>query len=117
MTSENTQLTTASGYDVTRMVFSDPIQGTIPNSKPAIAYKRINISTKNEDGTVGELIFPTEQLFSFGVGENKSLDTGKVNGYVMPLCLYNRDTPSKNEKSWETPGRGTEHLKKQEEAA
>ena len=96
--SENTQLTSAIGYDTKRMIFSTPLSGSIPNTP--INYKRILISTKNEDGTVGDLILPTEQLFSFGVSENVNPDTKKVNGYVMPLCLYNRDGPSKNEKAW-----------------
>uniref|UniRef100_A0A6C0D140 Uncharacterized protein n=1 Tax=viral metagenome TaxID=1070528 RepID=A0A6C0D140_9ZZZZ len=96
----DTKLTSANGYDVSRMLFSDPQVGTIPDSKPSISYKRINISTRNSDGTVGELIFPTERLFSFGVCENLNPDTGKVNGYVMPLCLWNKDGASKEEKAW-----------------
>lgn len=100
--SDNTQLTSASGYDTKRMIFSDPQGGTIPDSKPAICYKRITIQTRNPDGTVGDLILPTSQLFSFGVSENTNPETGKVNGYVMPLCLWNRDGPSKEEKEWST---------------
>ena len=98
--SDNTQLTTPSGYDTTRMIFSDPISGSIPNSTPKIEFKRINISTKNEDGTQGELILPTSRLFSFGVSENTSQETGKVNGYTFPLCLWNRDGATKEEKEW-----------------
>lgn len=98
--SENTQLTTATGYDTQRMIFSEAQSGTIPNSVPAINYKRITIQTRNEDGTVGDLIFPTTRLFSFGVSENTNPETGKVNGYVMPLCLWSRDGASKEEKAW-----------------
>jgi hypothetical protein len=98
--SDNTQLTSASGYDTKRMIFSDPQGGTIPDSKPQIAYKRITIQSRNEDGTTGDLIFPTSQLFSFGISENTNPETGKVNGYVMPLCLWNRDGASKEEKGW-----------------
>ena len=98
--SENTQLTTASGYDTKRMIFSDPQSGTIPNSVPPINYKRIIIQTRNEDGTTGDLILPTTKLFSFGVSENANPETGKVNGYVMPLCLWNRDGASQEEKDW-----------------
>ena len=98
--SDNTQLTSATGYDVSRMKFSEPQTGTIPNSVPPIIYKRINISTMNEDGSFGELIIPTEQVFTFGVGENTNPDSGKVNGYVMALCLWNRDGPTKAEKEW-----------------
>lgn len=98
----NTQLTSAKGYNVNRMRFSKPIVGNIPDSKPAISFKRINITTKNEDGTEGELIIPTTELFSFGVSENKSQETGNVNGYVMPLCLYNKDGASEEEKDFVT---------------
>jgi hypothetical protein len=98
--SNNTQLTTASGYDIKRMIFSEPQQGSIPNSVPPINYKRISIQTRNEDGTTGDLIFPTSQLFSFGVQANKEPNTEKINGYVMSLCLHNRDGASKEEKAW-----------------
>jgi hypothetical protein len=98
--SENTQLTTASGYDIKRMLFSEVQNGSIPNSVPQINYKRINIQTVNEDGTTGDLIIPTSKLFSFGVSENTDIATGKVNGYVMPLCLWNRDGATKEEKNW-----------------
>ena len=99
----NTQLTTASGYDTKRMIFTEPQEGSIPNSVPAINYKRILIQTKNPDGSIGDLILPTcpgRPLFSFGVGENTNPDTGKVNGYVLPICLWNRESPSKEEKEW-----------------
>lgn len=98
--SDNTQLTTASGYDTKNMIFSEAQSGTIPNSVPQINYQRINIQTRNPDGTMGDLIFPTSQLFSFGVSENTNPETGKVNGYVMPMCLWNRDCTTKEEKEW-----------------
>jgi len=98
--SDNTQLTPTLGYDTSRMIFSAPIAGNIPDSKPKIEFKRINILTKNEDGTVGELVLPTTRLFSFGVSENTSQETGKVNGYTFPLCLWNKDGPTDEEKTW-----------------
>jgi hypothetical protein len=96
----NTQLNSANSYNVKNIIFSEPQVGTIPDSKPAINYKRVNIQTRNMDGTIGDLIIPTERLFSFGVSENVSMDSGAVNGYVMPLCLWNRDNPTENEKKW-----------------
>ncbi len=63
MTTENTQITSAIGYDVKNIIFSEPVSGSIPDSKPKIEFKRINISTKNADGTTGELILPTGRLF------------------------------------------------------
>jgi hypothetical protein len=100
MSNDNTQITPIKGYDMQRIVFSEPISGTIPDSKPKIEFKRINITTRNEDGSTGELILPTSRLFSFGVSENTSQETGKVNGYTFPLCLWNRDGPSDEEKEW-----------------
>jgi hypothetical protein len=93
-----TQLTPATNYDVKRMVFSEPQPGSIPNS--TISYKRIPISTLNKDGTIGDLILPTERLFSFGVSENIDPTTKKLNGHVLPLCLYSRDGPTPAEKAW-----------------
>jgi hypothetical protein len=98
---ENTQLTPAEGYNPKeRMIFSEPIPGEIPDSKPKIEFKRINISTRNEDGSEGELIIPTERLYSFGVSENTSQETGKITGYTYPLCLWNRDGATRKEKTW-----------------
>ena len=99
---ESTQLTTASGYDTSRMTFSDAQVGSIPGSMPAINYKRITIKTTNEDGSIGDLVLPTSKLFSFGVSENTSIDTGKVNGYSMPLCLWSKDGATDEEKEWST---------------
>jgi hypothetical protein len=71
-----------------------------PGAGPAIKYYRIPISTLNKDGSLGELVFQTEELFSFGVSENKDQATGKVNGYTLPLCMWNKDAPTDNEKAF-----------------
>ena len=98
---ENTQLTPAEGYNPKQcMIFSEPIVGSIPDSKVKIEFKRINISTRNEDGSIGELIIPTERLYSFGVSENTSQETGNVTGFTFPLCLWNRDGVTPSEKIW-----------------
>lgn len=97
-TQEKTMLTKASGYNVNRILFSKPIIGNVPNS--TFTFKRINISTKNSDGSVGELIIPTERCFSFGVQENLGLDKKTVNGYVLPICLFTKDAPTKAEREW-----------------
>lgn len=97
---QNTQLTDVATYDVNNIVFSDPVSGEIPDSKPKIEFKRINISTTNPDGTEGELILPTENLYSFGVCENRSMETNKVNGYTFPICLWNKNGPTETETQW-----------------
>lgn len=96
----NTQLVTADGYDTSRITFQEPVPGSIPDSKPAITYKRIPIETVYDDGTSGPLILSTEEVYSYGVGENTNIETGKVNGFVMPLVLYSRNGPTRLEKAF-----------------
>jgi hypothetical protein len=86
------------GYDTNKIMFSEPILGSIPGTR--IEFKKINISIINDDGSVGGLIIPTSRLFSFGVSENISQETGKINGYTFPLCLWNKDGHSEEEKEW-----------------
>jgi len=99
-TKGKTQLTTAQGYNINQMIFSDPIPGSVPDSIPKIEFKRINISTVYDDGTVGDLIFPTERLYSYGVTENVSQESQKVTGFTFPLCLWNIDGATQAEKGW-----------------
>ena len=96
----NHQLIEVSNYDVNRIIFSEPIKGAVPDSP--IEYKRINLSTRNEDGTVGDVILPTSRLFSFGVSENRDSKTQEVNGWTLPLCLWDRDGASQEQKDWTT---------------
>lgn len=98
---ENTQLTTMNGFNVNRIVFGKYTTGSVPNSAVPISFGRMNILVKNPDGTVGDLIIPScPSLFSFGVGENVNPETNKVNGYSLPLCLWNRDNPTDQEREW-----------------
>jgi hypothetical protein len=90
-----TQLTSPKNYDANNMIFLDPTSGSIPNSTSS--FSRVAIKTKYPDGTTGDLILPTERLFSFGVSENKSPETGKATGWSFPLCLHNKDGASKEE--------------------
>ncbi len=82
-------------YSVDEIVFSEPQTVGIPDSD--MSFKRINIQTRYKDGTQGDLVFATSRLFSFGVSEETSRETGKVSGYKMPLCCWNIDGASKEE--------------------
>jgi hypothetical protein len=92
---ENTQLRSATGYNVDDIIFSKVQVQKIGDT--GMTSKRINISTKNEDGTEGELVFETTKLFSFGVSENVDQKTKEVNGYTFPLCLHAKDGASDDE--------------------
>lgn len=92
------KLTPASGFNVNRMVFASPQLCTVPNTTPQLSYYRVDICTKYPDGTVGPLLLPTERLFSFGVSENTDPTTKKLNGYTLPLCLWNKTEVTEPEK-------------------
>lgn len=92
----NNQLTNVENYSEDKLVFSDVDVIKIPNS--SLSFKRININYKNNDGTVGKLIIPTPEIFSFGLQENISQQTNQVNGHTFPLCLYNKDNPTPFQK-------------------
>jgi len=95
---ENTQLRSATGYNVEDMIFSKVQIQKIGDT--GMTSKRINISTRNEDGTEGELVFETTKLFSFGVSENLDQKTKEVTGYTFPLCLHAKDGPSEDETAF-----------------
>ena len=96
--SANTQLTNCADLDVGNIMFSNPETKSIPNTP--ISYKRINVLYKNNDGSVGDLVIPTEQLFSFGLQENTDMASGKITGYSIPLCLWSRTGATDNEKQF-----------------
>jgi hypothetical protein len=104
----NKQLSSVSNFDVEKMVFSEAKESAIPNSY------RITIGTQYPNGTVGPLLFSTDNVYSFGLEENKSLDnTGRVSGYTIPLCLWNQEGPTAYQKDFEsTLERVSEHIKK-----
>ena len=106
----NTQLTSANGFNTSNIVFGKLNVSKIPNSP--LTYKRIDVMVKNPDGSIGELILPTERLFSFGFQENKSMDGESVNGYVLPLCLWNKNGATPEEIAWtDTFNNIVEHCK------
>lgn len=92
----STQLTNCTDLSVGNIVFSKAENKAIPNT--SISYNRIPISYKNSDGSIGDLIIPTEKLFSFGLQENTDMNSGKVNGYSVSLCLWNKNGPTEEEE-------------------
>ena len=66
-----------------------------------IKYKRIKIEVNYPNGKRGPLVVETPLLFSFGVSENKDKKKGKLNGYSIPVCLWDRDgVPNQKELSF-----------------
>lgn len=104
----NTMISEYVGYNTDKMVFLNAIKGDVP-AAPATAkgpapkpikYFRIPIRTENPDGTIGNLVFAPEDLFTFGVSENKGQNSDIVNGYTLPLNLWNKEGPTERQKSF-----------------
>jgi hypothetical protein len=98
MSYDNTQLTSPFGYDVKNMRFRKPVDGSILND--TVKFKRIAIGTRNPDGSLGDLVIPTLQVYSFGLSENINPQSQKTDGYSLSLCLYNKDNPTEEQKKW-----------------
>lgn len=96
MSSNNTQLTKASGYNTKNMTFGKPKAGSLG----AVSFLRIPIGTKNADGSFGDLVLSVPKVYSFGLSVNTNMQTGKPDGYILPLCLYSKDGPSQEEKDF-----------------
>ena len=51
----------------------------------------IKIQTKYSDNKTGPLVIETPFLFSFGVNESKTIPSGELLGYTLPVCLWGKD--------------------------
>ena len=96
----STQLTTTSDFNVDKLIFTKPETGNIPGNGPTINFHRIRLGYNNEDGSTGDLVLATEKLFSFGVQENTDMNSGRVTGYSLPLCLHNKNGATEGEKKF-----------------
>ena len=98
MSFDHTQITSASGYNTSNIVYGKPRDGNITGS--SVTFKRIQMGTRNPDGTLGELILSTSRLFSFGLSPSVNMTTGKTDGYTLAMCLTNMDAPTQEEKAF-----------------
>ena len=114
--SNNTQLSDPMGFDFSRITFSKVETKQIPNDDPAapkMSYKTIRLGVKNPDGTRGDLVMSTSEVFSFGVSENTAMGSQDINGYTLPMCLWNKDGPTDHEKEFTNTFDGViDHIKK-----
>ena len=86
-------------YKTSDMVFLPASKGEVPSApgKPSIRTFRVPIRTRNSDDSIGNLVFAPEQLFTFGVSENRDENKNSVVGFSLPLTLYNKDGPTDNQ--------------------
>jgi len=55
-----------------------------------VKFQRIFLKYKYDDGTIGKISIRTPALFSYGIQENRSSQTGLLDSYTLPLSMYDR---------------------------
>ena len=93
-----TQLTSTASFDPKRIVFSELSVSKIPDS--TLTCSRIFLSIKNPDGSVGDLIVPTPEIWSPGPSDNINVSTKQKDGYKMPLALFSKNGATAEEKQF-----------------
>ena len=93
------QLSSYENITQENIIFNEPKEYKVKDSK--IKYKRIPIEVKYSNGKKGSLVVETPFLFSFGVSEKKNQETGKLVGYSIPVCVWEKDSePDNKEKAF-----------------
>jgi len=88
----NTQLVEPFDYNPNNLIFDDPVAESIPG-QPGTNY-RINIGYKNPNKKDGFLILAFDTCYCFGVSENQDQTTKALNGYILPVSLYDMNGPT-----------------------
>lgn len=91
----DTQLNDFRLYSPEKLIYRMDV---IKNDDDEQEFKKIKISYKNVDGTIGDLIFSApENLFSYGIQELKDTNSGELLGYIMPIILHKKNNPKPDE--------------------
>lgn len=111
--SKKNQLHHVLDWNPDNLVFGDVSHETVPDTP--IKYCRINLFTKNQQqdengnpklddngnsitsNSLGDVILEFDKMFSFGVGESKSIETGVVTGHSMSFAMWSRDGATERE--------------------
>jgi hypothetical protein len=100
----NVQLSDYNNFDVKNIIFSKADAGSVSGGGAGlskISFKRMRMGCRYADGSTGDLLLKTpESLMSFGLQENTDLATGAVTGYQFPICLWNRNGATAEEKAF-----------------
>lgn len=97
-TEKNNQLIYPDQFSVDNLNFSDPVEGAIPNS--TLKSRRVMLSYSLPDGSVSDVLIPTERVFSYGPQENTDQATNKLNGYSLSLVLLSKDGATPGEQKF-----------------
>lgn len=86
-------------YDLNRLTFCETVPEKVPQAdadKPPMVNYRISIQDRRADGKLQDFLIRTEDCFTYGISESFDQKSGELNGYSLPLPMWNQDgaTPS-----------------------
>ena len=85
-------------FNSENIVYSKPETNTIPGQK--LSYQKIKIGYKNGND-VGDLMLESPpNLLCWGLTEQHDMVSGQLIGYQLPICLWSKNGPSKDEKAF-----------------
>jgi hypothetical protein len=87
--SQTTVLSDPINYNVENIVFDEPTENNIPGS--TLKFFRVNVGTKNPNGTEGNLVLKLDKCMSYGLQETRDMQTGVLNGYSISLCMKDKE--------------------------
>lgn len=88
----STQLISTANFDANNIIFAKPL--------PFGNDFRINISMRNPDGTIGDLVIPTPVVSCSGLKNKTNMDNEIVPGYTMPIRFSSDNVQSVEEKNF-----------------
>ena len=92
------RLTNYSDIESKNISFGKHEVGKVPGKD--IIYERIPITIIHDDNLYGSLFIKTEKCFSFGAQQNINKETGVLNGWTLPIAMYNRDGATEEQLKW-----------------
>ena len=92
------RLTNYSDVKPENISFGAPKVSNVPGKD--ITYERIPITIEHDDNLYGSLLIKTEKCFTFGAQQNIDKETGLVNGWSLPIAMYDRLEPTEEQRKW-----------------
>lgn len=91
------QLVDLETFNTNNIIFSKAEVNQIPGQK--LTYKRIKINYSHPDGNITDLILGSpSNLMCWGLSESTDPVSGSLSGYQCAIQLWNRNSPSNEEK-------------------
>ena len=93
-----TSIIKTSEFNVSNIQFSKAQENNIPQSK--MTFKRIQLRYENNNDLQDLILESPPNLLSWGLQENRDMQTNNLNGYQMAMNLYTRNNVTNEERKF-----------------